>query len=78
MNVARVRVIFVAHPADATPPRTTPSDESLGAAWVSLDELDALPLRGPEVRALFRYVAAGAPIAPLALLDYEGAPFTAA
>ena len=73
---ARVRVIFVAHPAGATPPRTTPNGESLGAAWVTLDELDELPLRGPEVRALFRYVAGGAAIAPLALLDYEGAPFT--
>ena len=73
---ARVRAIFVAHPADATEPRATPNDESLGAAWVTLAELDALPLRGDEVRALFRHVAGGAPVYPLSVIADEGAKLT--
>src|SRR5271155_3844565 len=32
---ARCRVFFSASPLDDRPPRTTPDDESLGAAWVS-------------------------------------------
>jgi 8-oxo-dGTP pyrophosphatase MutT (NUDIX family) len=70
---ARVRVIFLARPADDTPPRTTPDAESLGAAWVTLDELDRLDLRGDEVGALFRHVAGGGHASPLALLAEEGA-----
>src|SRR5207244_8947752 len=31
---ARMRAIFVAHPTDDRPPKATPDDESLGAAWV--------------------------------------------
>jgi phosphatase NudJ len=72
---ARCRVLFLARPEDETPPRTTPNEESLGAQWVTLDELDRLPLRGPEVSTLFRWVAAGAPVYPLTLLTTEGAPF---
>ena len=72
---ARVRVIFVGRPADDTPPRATPNDESLGAAWVTLAELRELPLRGDEVRVLFEHVAAGAAIAPVSLLTLEGAPY---
>ena len=71
---ARVRVIFLARPADATPPRSEPNDETLGAAYVTLAELDRLALRGDEVRELFAYVARGAHVAPMALLAYEGAP----
>lgn len=71
-GAARVRVIFVARPADDTPLKSTPDDESLGAAWVSLDELSRYPLRGDEVANLFSYVARGGPIAPLATLAIEG------
>ena len=71
---ARVRAIFVARPADDTPPKSEPDGDSLGAAWVTLAELDRLPLRGDEVRALFAHVAAGAPVFPLAVLAHEGAP----
>src|SRR3954451_1511266 len=58
---ARVRVVFLARPADDTPPRDVPSAHSLGAAWVTLRELERLPLRGEEVREWFEAVAAGAP-----------------
>jgi phosphatase NudJ len=68
---ARVRAIFLARPVDDTPPRATPNDHSLQATWVTLAELDRLPLRGEEVRELFEAVAGGAPVYPLELLDSE-------
>lgn len=72
---ARLRVFFVAHPADDTPPKSQPDDESLGAAWVSLDELGTkYPLRSPDVATLLNAVATGAPVHPLNLLTIEGAP----
>ena len=71
---ARMRVLFVARPLDDRLPKAAPDDESLGAAWVALDELDRYPLRGDEVRALFEHVARGAPIYPVSLLAHEGAP----
>ena len=42
-----------------------------------LDDAGRYPMRGAEVRALFEYVSAGAPIYPLSLLTYEGAPYSA-
>ena len=69
---ARMRVIFVASPKDDTPPKSLPDDESLRAAWVTLDELDDLRLRGQEVREVLTAVAAGAPVYPLSLLAPEG------
>jgi phosphatase NudJ len=71
---ARVRAVFVARPADDTPPKSTPDEHSLEARWVSLDELAALPLRGEEVRAMFEAVARGAAIHPLEVLAREGDP----
>jgi ADP-ribose pyrophosphatase YjhB (NUDIX family) len=68
---ARVRIIFLAGPADDTPPKTEADEHSLEARWVTLDELARLPLRGPEVLAMFRWVAAGAPVYPLDLLGSE-------
>jgi 8-oxo-dGTP pyrophosphatase MutT (NUDIX family) len=70
-GTARLRVIFVARPADDTPPKSVPDGESLRAAWVTLDELDRLPLRGAEVCELFHAVASGAVVAPLSLLRRE-------
>ena len=69
---ARLRALFLARPADDTPPRTTANEHSLEARWVTLAELDRLPLRGPEVRAIFEWVAGGAPVYPLDLLGQEG------
>jgi phosphatase NudJ len=68
---ARLRVIYLARPADDTPPRATPNEHALEARFVTLAELDALPLRGPEVRAIFEWVAGGAPVAPMGLLGDE-------
>ncbi len=70
-----VRVILVARPEDDTPPKRYPDEDSLGAAWVTLEELDSLSLGGGKVRALFHYVDSEGPVYPLWSIAYEGAPF---
>lgn len=67
----RVRVFFTGSPVDDRPPRTEPDEESLGAAWVGLDELHRYPLRGEEVREVFRYVAEGGVVSPLSAVAFE-------
>jgi 8-oxo-dGTP pyrophosphatase MutT (NUDIX family) len=71
----RVRVIFTAHPLDDTPPKRQPDEHTLKAAWVTLADMAGLPLRGPKMVSLFRYLADGGPVYPLSMLTYEGAPF---
>lgn len=72
---ARLRVFFLAHPRDDTPPKQQPDLESLGAAWITLEELPRYALRGDEVEEILRYVAQGGPVYPLSLLCNEGAPW---
>lgn len=67
----RLRGIFLARPADETAPRTTPNEHSLEARWVTLEELNALPLRGEEVRLIFEWVAGGAAVYDLDLIGSE-------
>ncbi len=67
----RVRVLFTGTPIDDTPPKTEADDESLGAAYLTLDEIRARPLRGSELGALLESVAAGCQVYPLALLGHE-------
>ena len=74
-GTARLRVILAARPADDTPPKRQPDEDSLSAAWVTLAEARSLPLRGPEVWQLFDYVARGGPVYPLQMLTAEGSPF---
>ncbi len=69
---ARCRVVFVARPADDTPPKSVADGESLGAGWFTLDEIARLPLRGDEVYALFEHIADGGAIYPPSLLTAEG------
>lgn len=71
---SRFRVIFLARPADGTPPKSQPDEHSLEARWVTLAELNALPLRGPDVAWLCGDVLAGAQVFPLSLLGAEGEP----
>jgi phosphatase NudJ len=71
-GVARLRVIFTAHPEDETPPKTTPDEHTLQAGWFTLKQIQELPLRASEVLDIFQAVADGAPIAPLSLLGVEG------
>ena len=71
----RVRIMFVASAQGSLTPKHIADEHSLGAAWVTLEELKNLPLRGDEVLALFEHVARGGAIHPLSLLTYEGAPY---
>jgi phosphatase NudJ len=65
---ARVRVLFTGTPIDDTPPKSEPDEESLCAAWLTLDEIRARKLRGAELRALLESVEAGRQVFPLDLL----------
>jgi phosphatase NudJ len=68
---ARIRVIFIGSPLDDTPPKTMPDDESLGAAYLTLDEVRDRPLRGAELGRLLETVASGTQVFPLDLLGTE-------
>jgi ADP-ribose pyrophosphatase YjhB (NUDIX family) len=70
-NAARVRALFVARPADDTPPKAKPDEHTLEARWATPEQVAKLPLRGPEVLRLFEAVAAGAPVYPLSVLGRE-------
>jgi ADP-ribose pyrophosphatase YjhB (NUDIX family) len=74
-DMTRVRVFYVARPADDRPPKSVPDEHSLEARWVTLPELKLLPLRGIEVIEIFRAVERGAPVYPLSVITPEGAPF---
>ena len=71
----RQRVIFLARPADDTPPRNRENDDTLGAAWFTLEEARTLKLRGDEVLPIFEYVEAGGAIYPLTVLAHERDPW---
>jgi phosphatase NudJ len=45
----RLRFVFVGFVGLVNPPKSRPDEHSLGAAWVTKDELRRLPLRHPEV-----------------------------
>jgi ADP-ribose pyrophosphatase YjhB (NUDIX family) len=67
----RVRILFTGSPIDDTAPKTTADDESLGAAYLTLAEIRALPLRGAELGALLESIADGRQVFPLDLLGPE-------
>lgn len=67
----RMRVLFIGTPRDDTEPKKHADDESLGAAWFTLDEIRELPLRGAEVVALLDSVANGRQVFPLELFGHE-------
>lgn len=72
---ARIRVVFLAEPSGETPLKSHADHESLGAQWVTLEEIDRYPLRAPYVKDVLRFVAAGGPVQPLSLIEAEGHPF---
>jgi phosphatase NudJ len=67
----RVRVLFVGAPIDDTPPKSTADDESLGAAYLTLEEIRSRPLRGADLGALLESVSRGRQVFPLELLGAE-------
>ena len=64
-------MLFLARPADGRPPKKHADEHSIEARWVTLEEAAKLPMRGPEVMAIFRWVAGGAPVYPLELIGTE-------
>ncbi len=70
---ARIRVVFVGSCVDEG--EELGGEDSLQARWVSLDDLETLPLRGDEVRRLFEYLAGGGTVYPLDVLAREGDPY---
>jgi 8-oxo-dGTP pyrophosphatase MutT (NUDIX family) len=70
-GTARIRVMLMARPADDTPPKSIPDDESLEAAWMTLEEMQKVPLRGEEVLQICQLVVGGAPIYPVDLITSE-------
>ena len=70
-NGARVRVIFAATPCDDTAPKSVADEESLKAAWLTLDEIGKLNLRGKDLRGLLARIADGHAVYPLDVLGDE-------
>lgn len=75
-GTARLRVLFAGSPADNETPRTVPNEFSLGAAWMTIEEMESVPMRSPGVRDTAVSVLAGGPVYPLSLLRAEGDPWT--
>lgn len=71
---ARLRAFFLARPRPGSEPRTTPNEHSLGARFVTLDEVASLPLRGDEVMEILRYAASDPPLLPMSMVVVEGTP----
>jgi phosphatase NudJ len=72
---ARLRVVFLAEPRGDTATKQKPDRESLGAEWVSLNEMSKYRLRGPLAEEVIKYVANGGQCFPLEVLREEGAPY---
>jgi 8-oxo-dGTP pyrophosphatase MutT (NUDIX family) len=69
----RVRVFFLARPLPGSDPRQTRDND--GAAMLTLDEIRALELRGPDVLPCLEFHAAGGRVLPLDALTTEDAPW---
>jgi phosphatase NudJ len=69
-----VGAILLAHPAADVPPKTTPDEESLGAAWFRLEQLADLPMREPAIRDVLAQVQAGVQVYPLSVIAPKGVP----
>ena len=68
---ARARILFTGYPIDDTAPKTSADDESLGAAYLTIEEIRERPLRGAELGALLESVLNGRAVYPLDLLGDE-------
>lgn len=72
---ARLRVIFLASPSDDTPPKSQPDEETLGARWFTIEEIEeaGLELRSDVLIPFFEQVRAGSlPLIPKSTLAREG------
>lgn len=64
-TTSRCRFIFSGHTIDDTSPKVVPDQESLGAAWLTLDEIRALSIRGKDLIGLLEKIESG--FSPIAL-----------
>lgn len=72
----RMRVIFLGKPVDPDQvPKSEPDDESMGAAYLTVEEMQALgakrKLRGREPLEWAEFIVAGGRAAPLSILGGE-------
>ncbi|MFZ9886030.1 MAG: NUDIX domain-containing protein [Myxococcota bacterium] len=67
----RIRAVFVARPVDDSPPKAEADEHTLGARWFTVEELETLTTRGPDVSSYVQQVVRGGPLAPLSLLGYD-------
>ncbi|MEL0592204.1 MAG: NUDIX hydrolase [Planktothrix rubescens PR222] len=65
---SRLGVFFLARPEDHTPPKSQPDQESLGAKWFTLKELEDLPLRTKFVKSIISEVLTQVEVYPLQLI----------
>ncbi|KAL6047830.1 NUDIX hydrolase [Balamuthia mandrillaris] len=65
----RMRVIFQAHAADDTPPKSIPDEEVIEAKWLTIPELEAKRLRSTEVVEIFKWAYQGAPVHPMSVIQ---------
>ncbi|GAM22855.1 hypothetical protein SAMD00019534_060300 [Acytostelium subglobosum LB1] len=69
---SRMRLILYAEPInDDQLPKSIPDFESIGAAYVTLSELNHIHLRGKEPKLWFNYVNRGGAIFPIDMLTVE-------
>ncbi|WRH68644.1 MAG: NUDIX hydrolase [Planktothrix sp. GU0601_MAG3] len=65
---SRLGVFFLARPEGNTQPKSQPDQESLGAKWFTLKELEELPLRSEFVKTIISEVLTQVEIYPLQLI----------
>jgi len=71
----RIRVIFYAEPVNNDDiPKSIPDYESVGATWITADEIAHSHVRGREPLAWSTYLENGGTIYPLSLLTKESSP----
>ncbi|KAI8826694.1 NUDIX hydrolase domain-like protein [Fimicolochytrium jonesii] len=73
----RLRVVFYAEPVPSTPekpnlPKTLPDYESVSACYVSVEDIEKLPLRGAEPLIWGKYISDGGMIWPMEVLGRGG------
>lgn len=75
-DYVRLRVIFYAEPSNNTQrPKSIPDYESVGATWISAEEIKHSHLRGSEPLKWSEYLEAGGIVYPLSILvGNESAP----
>ncbi|MCB0044942.1 MAG: NUDIX hydrolase [Caldilineaceae bacterium] len=71
-DIMRIQVLFLALPLDDTPPKSTPDEHTLRAAWFKLDELTQLHHRSARIPELLAELAAGRPVYPPEVLVSRG------